>query len=244
MYNNIYKIADKTIEIISNYEYVHKLFAGYEADGMPEHTIVISQRDIDSERAASVRERRYEGLPPHDHTEEELESTAVYRKIADRIIDSDRFVFHGSAISVDGRCYLFTAKSGTGKSTHAGLWRELFGNQAVMINDDKPILRIDDKGVTVYGTPYNGKHHLGSNTSAPLQAVCILQRAEENRIVKISKQEAYAALFQQVYRPNDEEQMRKTLTLIGKLLERVSLYRLSCNMDISAAETAYNGMKE
>ena len=112
-----------------------------------------------------------------------------------------------------------------------------------MVNDDKPILQISDSSVTVYGTPYNGKYRLGTNISVPLKALCILERAEENHIERITKAQAYAMLLQQVYRPQDHLQMIKTLKLVDKMAERVELYRLGCNMDISAAEVAYNGMK-
>lgn len=159
------------------------------------------------------------------------------------MIQYGSMVFHGSVIAVDGQGYLFTAKSGTGKSTHTRLWRELLGEKAVMVNDDKPILHVTDDGVTAYGTPYNGKHRLGNDISVPLKAICILQRAEENHIEPISKSEAYAMLLQQVYRPQNSKAMRDTLLLIDKMAELVSFYRLGCNMDISAAETAYNGMK-
>ena len=115
--------------------------------------------------------------------------------------------------------------------------------KAVMVNDDKPMLRITDNGVIAYGTPYNGKHHLGCNMSVPLKAICILTRGEKNSIVRIDKKEAYAMLLQQVYRPNDPVQMAKTLKLLDKMAENVGLYKLACNMDIEAAKVAYNGMK-
>ena len=157
--------------------------------------------------------------------------------------DYGTFLFHGSCVAVDGQGYLFTAKSGTGKSTHTRLWREYLGDKAVMVNDDKPLLSVLESGVIVHGTPYNGKHKLGSNISVPLKAICILERAEENHIERITKAQAYAMLLQQVYRPQDSAQMAKTLQLIDKAAERTELYRLGCNMDISAAETAYNAMK-
>ena len=110
-----------------------------------------------------------------------------------------------------------------------------------MVNDDKPLLHIGDV-VTAYGTPYDGKHRLSSNIAVPLKAVCILTRAAENHIEQITKAEAYAMLIQQAYRPADMSAMSKTMKLIDKLADAVKLYRLGCNMDISAAQTAYNGM--
>ena len=158
------------------------------------------------------------------------------------MLDFNTVLFHGSVVAVDGVGYLFTAKSGTGKSTHTRLWREYFGNRAVMVNDDKPLLHIADT-VTAYGTPYNGKHRLGTNTSVPLKAICILTRAEDNHIEAITREQAYTMLLQQVYRPADMLKMTKTLELVDRLADSVKLYRLGCNMDISAAKIAYEGMQ-
>ena len=167
----------------------------------------------------------------------------LYRKIAEIMPGYDTFVFHGSVIAVDGVGYLFTAKSGTGKSTHTRLWREYFGERAVMVNDDKPMLKITDSGVIAYGTPYNGKHGLGTNISVPLKAICILTRGEENSIVRIDKSEAYPMLVQQVYRPQNSMQLMKTLDLVDTMAESVKLYKLVCNMEIEAAKIAFEGMQ-
>ena len=111
-----------------------------------------------------------------------METLAVYRKIADQMLSYDTLLFHGSVVAVDETGYLFTAKSGTGKSPHARLWREYLGERAVMVNDDKPLLQITKNGVIAYGTPWDGKHHLSSNIAVPLKAICILTRASENHI--------------------------------------------------------------
>ncbi len=153
----------------------------------------------------------------------------------------DTILFHGSVIAVDGYAYMFTATSGTGKSTHAALWRKLLGERAVMVNDDKPLLHIGET-TTAYGTPYDGKHRLSNDISVPLKAVCILERSSENHIETISKSDAYPMLLQQVYRPNDVFALRKTLTLLDKMACNVKFFRLGCNMDISAAELSYGFM--
>lgn len=156
----------------------------------------------------------------------------------------DTFMFHSSAVAVDGAAYLFTANNGTGKSTHTRLWREYLGERAVMINDDRPLIKVKNDGITVFGTPPCGKHNIGNNIAVPLKAICILGRAEKNTIQRITKSEACAVLFKQSYHPEDGTALAKTKTIIDKLADRVSLWRLGCNMDISAAELAYNAMKE
>ena len=99
-------------------------------------TIVTTQSDIDFEREKSAREDTKEGIPIRHFSDAYLETLAVYRKIADHLLSCDTLLFHGSVIAVDGEGYLFTAKSGTGKSTHTRLWREYFGERAVMVNDE------------------------------------------------------------------------------------------------------------
>lgn len=240
---NTYKMADRLIEIHSIYELVHEYCQDYTCEGTPDFTVEISQSDIEFERKKSESEFAFEGLKMPDFSDAELETTAVYRKIAEIMPTYDTIVFHGSVIAVDGEAYLFTAKSGTGKSTHTMLWRELFGERAVMVNDDKPLLKITENGVIAYGSPYNGKHHLGCNMSAPLKGICILHRGQENTISQISKSQAYAMLMQQVYRPKDGAQLAKVLKLIDRLSQNTGLFELHCNMDPEAAKVAFEGMK-
>ena len=240
----VYRMADRNIRITSLYPYIHGLCEEYCDDGSPEISVAVTQADIAFEREKSAREAELEGIPPREFSDAYLETLAVYRRIAERMPDYDTILFHGSAIAVDGAGYLFTAKSGTGKSTHTRLWRELLGDRAVMVNDDKPLIRVADNGAVIYGTPWDGKHRLSSNISVPLKGLCILERAEDNHIAPISATEAYPMLLQQAYRPMDLDAMRKTLTLIDRLSRCVRLYRLGCNMDIRAAELSYGTMKE
>lgn len=238
-----YRIAGKVVEVNSMHDKVHEYCADYVTEDPADYSVVTTQADVEYERAKSKSETEFEGGQPVEYPDDYLEELAVYRKIARKMLDYDVLLFHGSVIAVDGKAYLFTAKSGTGKSTHARLWRKYFGERAVMVNDDKPLLGIQGDCVIAYGTPYNGKHRLGANIAAPLKAICILTRDEENHVEQITKGQAYAMLLQQSYRPEDEAGMRKVLTLLDALSERVKLYRLGCNMDLEAAKIAYEGMQ-
>ena len=227
-----YEFAGKTVEVNSLHEAVHRYCAAYRTDAPADFSVTITQENIEYERAR-------EETP--GHADAYLEELAVYRKVSEKMPYYDTILFHGSVIAVDGVAYVFTAKSGTGKSTHTALWRRLFGDRAVMVNDDKPLLHIGNV-VTAYGTPYDGKHKLSNKIAVPLKAVCILERAEENSIVKITRSEAYPMLVQQAYRPADVVAMQKTLSLIDKMADTVGLFRLGCNMDPDAARVAYEGM--
>ena len=242
---NIYRLAERNIAVTSLYEEVHRLCAAYRvSDAAPDFAVRIAQADIDLERERSAREDAAEGRSVRQFPDSYLETLAVYRQIAERMTEYDTLLLHGSCVAVDGMGYLFTAKSGTGKSTHTRLWRELLGERAVMINDDKPLIRAGADGTAmVYGTPWDGKHRLSTNTAVPLRAVCILERAAENTIRPIPAEEAYPMLLQQAYRPRDAAALAKTLTLLDRLAGCVRFWRLCCNMDPEAARAAYEAMR-
>ncbi|MBQ7068664.1 MAG: hypothetical protein IJM82_05810 [Synergistaceae bacterium] len=231
--NNIYRIADKNIKINSLYSFVHVYCKKYRTDGEPDFEIEITCKDIDAERKTVKA----------DVTGGWLEISAVYRKIAEIMPKYDTLMIHGSAISVDGEGYLFTAKSGIGKSTHVKLWQELLGDRAVIVNDDKPFIRMSENEARVYGTPYSGKEGLNTNISVPLKAICILERSEENRIEQINFRETFPILIQQTYHPSDREMFDRTFNLLDRLKLFVKFYRLSCNKKLEAAEISYSAMK-
>ncbi len=238
----VYRMAERNIGIESLYERVQLRCAAYATEGVPDFVVRIVPEDIDRERACSAREDELEGRTPRYVDEVYLEELAVYRQIAERMPAYDTFLFHGSAVAVDGRGYLFAAKSGTGKSTHAQLWQQLLGDKLTYVNDDKPLVRITPQGAMVYGTPYDGKHRRSTNTAVPLEAVCLLRRGEQNAIRPIGAGEAFPRLLQQAYSPQDRAALQRTIVLLQALTERVRLYELSCNMDIEAARVAFEGM--
>lgn len=242
MYTGTYTIARLTVEIRSIYPLVHEYCKAYAAAAPADFQITVQQADIDFERVKSTREDEVEGLPIQNHSDAYLETLAVYRKLANRMLQENTLLFHGSAIAVDGQAVLFTAKSGTGKSTHTRLWREMFGSRAVMVNDDKPLLRVLKDEVLVCGTPWDGKHRLSTNCALPLKAICILERGERNEIIPISPKEALPMVLQQSYRPEEPVGVARLLQVVNQLTGKVAFYRLRCNMDPEAAKVAYEGM--
>ena len=239
-----YLIGDQMIGISSLYSAVHDYCRDYRAEGAPVFFVETTPEDLVFERERSEQIGEVIPVQSEENRNKELEILAVYRQIAEQMPFRDTFLFHGSAIAVDGAAYLFTARSGTGKSTHTRLWREMLGDRAVMVNDDKPLIHLTEDGAVVYGTPWNGKHRLGTNAVVPLKAVCILGRGERNSIRGITREEAFPMLVQQSYRPLDPAALAKTMTLMDRLSRTVPLYRLECNMDPEAAELSYNTMKE
>ena len=214
------------------------------ADSACDFSVAVTQGDIDYERIKAARQDESEGIPVRKLSDSYLELTAVQRKIAEELFRYDTLLFHGSVVAVDGAAYLFTAKSGTGKSTHTRLWRELLAERAVMVNDDKPFLQITEEGVIAYGSPWNGKHRLGCNIAVPLKAICILERAEVNHIQAIPPKYALTSLIQQSSRPMNGAMMGKYMELIDGLSRKVEFYRMGCNISLDAAKMAYETMSQ
>lgn len=235
MYTGLYRIADHTVEIRSQHEAVQRMCRDYACEGSADFTVEIQPADIEGERVHQTEEGVF--------SDAYLETLAVYRRLVERLLREDIVLFHGSCLAVDGKAYLFTAPSGTGKSTHTALWRKQFGDAVTMVNDDKPLLKITPGGVIAYGTPWNGKHRLGNNIAVPLHAICFLERGTENTIAPIGYFECYPKLLAQVYRPPQREAMEHTLSLLDTLAERVKFYRLACNMDPEAALVSRKGME-
>ena len=235
----VYRFAKQNISVRSIYSAVHDYCAEFRTDAAPDFTVETTAAAIDFERQRASESDAALGRPPRVYTDEYLEELAVYRAVAEHMPRVGTVLFHGSALAADGEGCLFTAPSGTGKSTHARLWRELLGDRVVMINDDKPLLSPEGDGVTVYGTAFRGKHGLGGDISAPLRAVFLLSRASRNTVRPVAPAEAYPALLRQVYRPADSAAMACTLSILDCLVRSVRFFELRCNTELSAAELAF-----
>lgn len=162
----------------------------------------------------------------------------LHREVAEKMPLHDRLVCHGALIEADGKGILFTAPSGTGKTTHVRLWQKHAGDRMRVINGDKPILAVEETGVTGYGTPWMGKEQMGENFETPLSAVVLLERGETDRILRADPAEYLERLLMQIYLPEDPQASEKTFQLMEQLFTRVPFYVLTCTMNGSAYETA------
>ena len=152
-------------------------------------------------------------------------------------------MIHSSAVEVDGKAYLFSAPCGTGKSTHTKQWQKYFGaDQAIIINDDKPVLRRLEDGWYAYGTPFSGKTDENVNKKVKLQGICMLERGE-NRIRQIQPAEAIPLILQQTIRPKNEKYLGKMMEIMDQLLREVPVYRMQCDISEEAVKMSYEAMK-
>lgn len=159
-----------------------------------------------------------------------------------KLLQHGGLMLHSSAVVVDGKAYLFTADSGTGKSTHTGLWLEVFDERAYILNDDKPAIRRETDGWYAYGTPWSGKYDISRNVRVPLAGIACVNRCADNSIRPFGGLEAIQAILKQVNRPKGMEFRVSLMELLDKLLTEVPVWKLYCNMDPSAAEVSYNAM--
>jgi len=236
------RIAGRVVAVESLFDSTRDYCLKYLTDEAPDFTVTVNREDLAFEQAFLLEEARQEGLRPRVFTDPFLERAAIQRKVAEQLLQWNVLLVHGSAVAVDGQGYLFTARCGTGKSTHTRLWRQVFGDRAVMVNDDKPFVRIGPDGVFLCGAPWSGKHGLDTNVTVPLKGICLLERGLENRIGPMNAREMTAWLLHESCAPRDVAQMPRFESLVPELASGVPLWRMACNRDPEAAEIAYAAM--
>jgi|LSQX01.2.fsa_nt_gb hypothetical protein len=136
-------------------------------------------------------------------------------------------VLHASSISYNDQGIIFSAPSGTGKSTHTGLWKKYYNNETIIINDDSPAIRFLNGKPYVFGTPWSGKTQINQNISVPLKAIVFLERSPENSIRELSATEAIWRIISETRKPALKSMMDLTLEMTDLLLKTVPVYLLS-----------------
>lgn len=240
--NSLYlSLADKNVEL--RYHFIRGFLncKNYISNsGKPDIIVSVSEDEIrDAFNGMCGKKWLIKSLD--DNTEYgDLESALIYTKIANAMLDYNILLMHGAAIAVNNKCYIFTAPSGTGKTTHILNWLKVIPN-TIVVNGDKPLIDVEKK--LVYGTPWCGKEGMNTNTSVPLAGIIYLERGDDNRITPISFKEMLPTYLQQVYVPHSQVLALKAYELIGRLKD-IPCYRLSCNMQEDSARVAYRGLCE
>lgn len=222
----VIKIADTALELHINFERTCRICRDFVVEEMPCFCIECSydKYDIEKERF----EQTYNMEAPGDI---QLEIFSLLHQIADEMISYDAILIHGAALSYENEAYIFSAPSGTGKTTHILKWLDVLPDSFV-INGDKPFVKFsedDDIAPLACGSPWAGKENMYTNIMVPLKAIIFMERAEDNYIEELSFSQAFLFLLQQTYMPEDEEKMRKTLWLLQRLNGKVKFYKFFCN---------------
>ncbi len=236
-YTDKYEIADLKILMTTYYDRVKELAKEYlskEDWDEPDREL-----DVGLERYEEARKSGTESVEDDDI--EYVMTGALFNRF---LIAHNGLMLHSSAVVVDGYAYLFSADSGTGKSTHTDLWVEEFGDKAFIINDDKPALRKIDGEWFVFGTPWCGKNNTNKNAKAKLGAIVFLERSEENWIEDEDTKEAVTKFFKQTIRKLQiESNMDIVLSRIEEILSEVPVYKMGCNISKDAVKMAHEKIR-
>ena len=229
-----YKIADLIVEMNPKYEESVKLAEPFLYDGADpaDITLTISYDRLE-ETAAN---------PKCLSTKPQLENFFLSGAFNRAAIKYGVMLVHSSALVYDGGAYLFSADSGVGKSTHTKLWLKAFGEKVHIMNDDKPVVRLYDDHAQAFGTPFDGGSGIAHNENYPLKAIIFVERGEKNSVRISTSREIIQKLYFQTARMVNRETAEKMLLNFEKLLTLSKFYVLTCNMDISAAYVAFDGI--
>ena len=229
-------VAGHTVAVHALHTRVYSLCKDYLTDLAPDMEVTVTESDLEEERKeakktiSTMKDNAY------------LEILAIYRKICEKMLAFDTFLMHGAVVAAGGNAYMFTAVSGTGKTTHVKKWLK-HAEGAFVVNGDKPLVRITDTQAIACGTPWCGKEGLGTNAMAPLKAIALMERGEENVMEQISFGQAFSFLLQQTYCPRSADQMRKTLSLLSAMRDKVRFYRFRFNnLKDDAFSVAYQAL--
>ena len=151
------------------------------------------------------------------------------------LLSKEVMILHSSFIIHNNQSILFTAPSGTGKSTQASLWEKYKG--AEIINGDRSAIGTRNGEYFAYGLPFCGSSNICKNKEAPLKAIVVLKQAKENSVRRLSKIEAFKILLGQVAINRwNKKDMELAMTLIEELIEKVPVVMLSCRPDKEATD--------
>ena len=225
----IYEIAGLKVEMEPSYARLTQQSTAYASSGTPVMRVEAAPGDLARVAldTASVEEQEY------------ICCGAAFCR---ELIGHERFFLHASAVVYEDAAYLFSAPSGTGKSTHTALWRELFPGSYIL-NDDKPVLQPGPEGVTVWGTPFAGKTDLQVNRGVPLKGICFLKQDTENHIRPVTDTEALSLLLNNTWRPKNSHDMALLLDMVEQVMMRTNVYELFCTTESEAAKLSYRMMK-
>lgn len=229
----LFEIAKLYVQMDARGELLYSRSRAYLADGAHKADIVLDLPE-------AFFEEKHAAYP--QLTLDECRYVWMGEAFYARLVRFDGMLLHASCVEKDGFAYLFSAKSGTGKSTHTALWQNAFPDCRIL-NDDKPALRRIDGRFYACGTPFSGKYDISENRQVPVRALVFLMRGGENRIEPISAKEAIPLFLSQTLRPPKPSLMADMLELLGALLNEVPAFRLTCNMEAEAAHIAYAGIE-
>lgn len=174
-------------------------------------------------------------------TPEDIEYIATGSMFYYSLLKFGGFMLHSSTIAKDGKAYIFTANSGTGKSTHTSLWQKYLAD-VTMINDDKPAIVLKNGTFYAVGTPWSGKNNESTDIAVPVGGLVLLNRGKVNSIRKATPTETVPFIMQQTLASKKEENTLILVDLLDKFLQSVPAFILECDISEEAVKTSYEAL--
>lgn len=161
-----------------------------------------------------------------------LSLLALERRLSERPC----LILHCAYLEYQGKAMLFSAPSGTGKTTQAGLWEQYRGSRTV--NGDKALLEYDGKAWTANGWPVCGTSEVCENKKLPIGCIVMLSQAKLNQAWRLRPAEAFTSLYGQITMNRwEREGLVKNLDLLERLVGKVPIYHLACDISEDAVKT-------
>ena len=239
MYTFTIRLADINIQVNTKYESISKRMKDYIIN---DNNIAFSI-EVNDKKRNETKESLIRFNEGYSFDDDYVEYISIHSLIADELLNYDILLMHGSCLSIDGKGIIFTAASGTGKSTHSRLYRQAYGDRVKMINDDKPLLICKEDEIIACGSPWCGKHNLGCNEKVKLEAVVYLERGIDNSIELVNPSDVFEKLFIQTYHSKNKLNEIKAFNLLSKICKNTKMFKLKCNMNDDAPIISYNGIK-
>lgn len=236
------RIAELNVRIENRYDLILGKCQSYLTSGCvpPDLTIGMTETEIQTLQANVLK------CDGKAISEPEAEYDGTHYRMYPDLYRFQAFWLHACVIAMDGWGYAFSARPGTGKTTHAMEWLKKFPDKARIVNGDNPIIRKKDGIYIAYGTPFPGKEGYNENRSVPLKGLCFLHRAETNRIERMDPAIAMMRLFWDNWciRRMGEECVQSNLDLYNDFVEQVPIYQFHVNNYLpDTVEVAYRGLQ-
>ena len=182
-------------------------------------------------------------LPDKEKYFQDISAIFKYAGLESILMCNERILLHASFIRYKKLGILFSAPSGTGKSTQAELWRKTY--DAEIINGDRVALSHEKNQWTAWGIPYAGTSGIFKNEYSTLGAIVILRQGTKNKIQKLNCISALKSLYPEVsMHPWDRHYLERAIGLVQNLVDNVPIYLLECLPDNSAVEILKTTLEE
>ena len=190
--------------------------------------IKCSESDLDKTRSENTE----------DYPDSYIEYLTIMTKIVSDLPNHEMLLMHGATIEYQNQAFIFTAPSGTGKSTHISLWKKYLGDNVEIINGDKPEISFEGNNVFAHGAPWCGKEGWNVNKKSKLKGICVINRSDNNRISELDPKEIVDVFLSQLF-VFDENKILDVLDMFIKITENVPFYLLECDMSEEAAKCSF-----